>query len=88
MGVAREQVHQAVLDQPQAALLRALPDPAVDGRRRHLDEHARLDELDEPLGMGLHLRIPFGVGEYRGDPLGPERGDLAQDRRNLRLFGP
>ena len=50
-----------------------LPDPAVDRRGRDLDEHACLDELHEPLRVGLHLGVPLRVREHRREPLVAER---------------
>ena len=48
-------------------------DPSVDRRGGDLDEDACLDQRHEPLGPGLHLDVPLGVGEHRREALVAQR---------------
>ena len=68
MGIAREHVHQAAVEQSPRASLRAAPDPAVDRRGGDLDEHAPFDEPRKPLGVRLYLGIPLRMRQNRVDP--------------------
>ncbi len=73
MGVAGQQVSDPTPDQPMAALGGPSADPSVDRRGGDLDEDACLDQRHEPLGPGLHLDVPLGVGENRREALVAQR---------------
>ena len=70
VGVAREQVGEPALDQPQAALLRRVGRSARRPTRRSPGRARPTRRAGTSRsGCGLHLGVPLGVGEHRRESL-------------------
>jgi len=96
MGVARNQVGQALIDQLQTRVPSALAQSTVDRRCGDLNKGAGVDDRLKPSGVPLDLRVALRMGDHRGDPatlqvehlgLQPQRpaevGELEEDVRRI-----
>ena len=72
VGVARHEMGDALLDEPERRRPRAPAAAAVERCGRQLDESSLARDQTDPLEVGLRLGVAFRVGEHGRDPVRQE----------------
>ena len=75
MGVAGDDLDQAVLQKIDGRLLRSLAEPARNALRGHLGDRALTDQPIQGFGRLGHGHVPLGVADDRDQSLEHHLGD-------------